>query len=87
MHFQDRCGEVDYDTEEYGCAKYEETLPSTWSLVEDDQEHKLIGSNKKYQCPYGQSTVQASFLFSENASMTLSPSNVLVVEDDETYQV
>jgi len=83
----DRCGEIDYDTEEYGCAKYEETLPSTWSLDEDDEEHKLIGSDKKYQCPYGKGTVKASILFSENASMTLSPSNVLVVVDDETNQM
>jgi len=81
----DRCGEIDYDTEELGCAKYEETLPSTWSLEGDDKEYKLIGSDKKYKCPNGQAEVAASILF-ENASMSLSPSNVLVVMDDETNQ-
>jgi len=81
----ERC-EPDYDTDEYGCEKYEETLPSTWSLDQDDQQFKLVGSDKKYKCPGGLTPVQAAVMFSENVTMSLSSSHDLIVTDDKLDQ-
>ena len=83
---QERC-EPDYDTDEYGCEKYEETLPSTWSLDQDDEQFKLVGSDRKYKCPGGLTPVQAAVIFSENVTMSLSSSLDLIVTDDKLDQV
>ena len=56
-------------------------------MDQDDQQFKLVGSDKKYKCPGGLTPVQAAVMFSENVTMSLSSSNDLIVTDDKLDQV
>ena len=56
-------------------------------MDQDDQQFKLVGSDKKYKCPGGLTPVQAAVMFSENVTMSLSSSHDLIVTDDKLDQV